>query len=89
MAARLITGVSVRERVSSELLLARPRLEPLLLRQKLCLALMAYRPTRPEPFDPRHLISAYHLWRLSLRHLLTQCLCALLAFVLLVLALNL
>ena len=61
VAARLINGVSVRDRVSSELLLACAGLEPLLLRQKRGLVLMSYRLTRPEPCEPPHLISAYHL----------------------------
>ena len=58
VAARLITAVSVQDKLPSDVLLARAGLEPLSLRQQLGLALMAYRLTRPEPQEPPHLVSA-------------------------------
>ena len=60
--ARLITGVSVQNRIPSNLLLTHAVLEPLLLHQPLGLALMAYHLTHPKHREPPHLTSAYHLW---------------------------
>ena len=62
VAARLITSTSLRDRLPSDILLARAGLEPLSLRQQQGLALLAYRLTRSVPQEPTHLVSAFPLW---------------------------
>ena len=62
MAARLITGISLTDHISADTLLARAGLEPLLLRQKMGLALMAHRLSQTVPQEPSHLVSVFSTW---------------------------
>ena len=75
-AARLITRTSIKEKLPSELLLARAGLEPLSLRRQVALCSIVYPLSRPTPKGPLHLIASFRDWtaavptsqgRLSLR----------------------
>ena len=58
-AARLITGTSIKEKLPSELLLARAGLEPLSLSRQVALCSIVYPLSRPTPKGPPHLIASF------------------------------
>ena len=61
-AARLIAGVSLREKLPSDLLLARAGLDPLSLRRQVTLCSTVYNLSQTVPKGPPHLVNFFNHW---------------------------